>query len=104
MSRSGRLNVRKIRTPQDGAVRLWQAVDGGRVGADLPGHSDIVNSAQFSPDDSRIVSASDDGDARMYWTTVITRPRHMRPQVEASPEYRRSPNQRPQQSAPRDGA
>jgi WD40 repeat protein len=45
---------------QDGAVRLWDAVDGHSVGEPYT-HQRAANAAAFSPDGTLLASASDDG-------------------------------------------
>lgn len=49
---------------EDGAL-LWATADPGRPTV-LMGHSDTVTHAEFSPDGQRLVTASDDGTARIY--------------------------------------
>lgn len=48
-----------------GGAWIWDARTGTRL-AVLTGHSDLVNSASYSPDGSRIVTASDDRTARVW--------------------------------------
>ncbi|MFH0822702.1 MAG: WD40 repeat domain-containing protein, partial [Pseudomonadota bacterium] len=50
----------------DRTVRIWNASSGGPSIHTLVGHSDFVRSARFSSDDSRVVSVSNDGTARMW--------------------------------------
>jgi WD40 repeat protein len=50
------------------AMRAWQAVSGRQIAA-LKGHEGIVLSAAFSPDVTRIVTASEDKTARVGWDT-----------------------------------
>ncbi len=54
---------------QDTSVRVWDASTGKEISV-LRGHTDIVNSAQFSPDNTKIVTASDDNTARLYLVGV----------------------------------
>jgi WD40 repeat protein len=44
---------------------LWNAASGKEM-ARLEGHSDSVESAAFSPDGQRVVTASDDKTARIF--------------------------------------
>lgn len=48
-----------------GGAWIWDARTGARVAA-LTGHSDVVHSVCYSPDGSRIVTASDDRTARVW--------------------------------------
>ncbi len=50
-----------------GTVRVWNA-ETGEVVAVLKGHTDWVRSAVFSPDGSKIATASEDGTARVWET------------------------------------
>jgi WD40 repeat protein len=52
----------------DNSVRVWSAVT-GECEQTLVGHSDYVNSAHFSVDGQKIVSASDDKSVRV-WSAV----------------------------------
>jgi WD40 repeat protein len=54
---------------RDHTAKLWD-VQGNRL-ADLKGHTSYVNSAVFSPDGKRIVTASRDGTA-VVWPTPET--------------------------------
>ncbi|PYP60217.1 MAG: hypothetical protein DMD40_01135 [Gemmatimonadetes bacterium] len=47
-------------------VELWDADLGTRAGAPLRGHDDAITDVGFSPDGSRIVTASSDGNARIW--------------------------------------
>jgi WD40 repeat protein len=50
----------------DGTTRVWSAASGGPLGV-FHIHGDLVNSAEFAPGTrSTILSASDDGTARIY--------------------------------------
>ena len=49
----------------DGSARVWDAATGKLV-ADLMKHGGFVNSAQFSPDGQRIVTAFGDGAAQLW--------------------------------------
>lgn len=51
-------------------AQVWNAARGTHV--DLEGHSDFVNSAVFSPDDTAVVTASNDGTARV-WDAITGR-------------------------------
>jgi hypothetical protein len=46
-------------------ARLWDAAS-GKLLATLSGHTDTINSAVFSPDGARVVTASPDGTARVW--------------------------------------
>ncbi len=52
-------------TAADEHARVWDA-SSGRAIATLSGHEDVVRSASFSPDGTRIVTASDDNTARVW--------------------------------------
>jgi WD domain, G-beta repeat len=45
---------------------IWDAASGKPIGKPLTGHEGAVNSAAFSPDGQRIVTASDDKTARIW--------------------------------------
>jgi WD40 repeat protein len=47
-------------------VRQWDAKNGRLIGEPLQGHQEAVNSAAYSADGSRIVSASRDGTVRQW--------------------------------------
>ncbi|PSM30747.1 WD40 repeat domain-containing protein, partial [Haliangium sp. UPWRP_2] len=49
----------------DGTARLWDAKSGSPL-ATLKGHTNWVLAASFSPDGTRVVTASDDGTARLW--------------------------------------
>jgi WD40 repeat protein len=49
----------------DQTARVWDA-ESGRALATLTGHWDRVNTAAFSPDGKRVVTASQDQTARVY--------------------------------------
>ena len=49
----------------DNTARIWDAQSGALV-ASLEGHTELVKSASFSPDGTRIVTASDDNTARVW--------------------------------------
>ena len=49
----------------DRTARLWDAASGKEL-AVLQGHKDPVRSAAFSPDGAKVVTASDDGTARIW--------------------------------------
>jgi WD40 repeat protein len=53
------------RTHQDGSVRLWD-VRTGREIARFPGHGRTIDTVQFSPDGTRLLSADDMGVLRMW--------------------------------------
>ena len=53
------------RRPYDKTARLWDAATGKAL-ATLEGHTDAVNSAAFSPDGTRVVTASDDQTAKIW--------------------------------------
>ncbi len=55
-----------------GEARLWDAVTGQMMGAPMR-HDDPVKRASFSPDGTRIVTASQDGTARI-WDAMTGRP------------------------------
>lgn len=52
----------------DGNVRIWDA-DGKPLG-EYTGHTQQVNTVEFSPDGTRILSAADDGSARQHVVEV----------------------------------
>jgi hypothetical protein len=56
---------------QDKTARLWDAVSGEPIGEPMK-HEDVVNSAQFSPDGQRIVTASWDKTARLWDAVILT--------------------------------
>jgi WD40 repeat protein len=49
----------------DATVKLWDVRTGKRLQT-LRGHLDWVRSVAFSPNDSRLVSSSDDGKVRIW--------------------------------------
>lgn len=49
-------------------AQLWDTSSGRRI--DLTGHADFVNAAAFSPDGSLVVTASNDGTARVWDVTT----------------------------------
>ena len=54
-------------------ARLWDTKTGKPLGKPLKGHEDAVTSAAFSPDGTRIVTASEDNTARL-WDTETAKP------------------------------
>src|SRR5436309_15414329 len=60
-----RAQVALLRSPILRTARLWDAATGKAL-ATLAGRGGWVYSAQFSPDGSRIVTASDDRTARVW--------------------------------------
>lgn len=50
----------------DKTIRIWDAETGQQIGPPLEGHTGGVNSASFSPDGKRIVSASLDKTVRIW--------------------------------------
>ena len=50
---------------KDNTVRLWDAASGKPIGEPMK-HEGDVNSAQFSPDGQRVVTASEDNTARLW--------------------------------------
>ena len=55
------------RHPSSQTARVWRkGADGTWTATPLAGHEDAVRSASFSPDGSRIVTASDDGTVRVW--------------------------------------
>jgi WD40 repeat protein len=61
-----------LRVSSDKTARLWD-VGSGKLLATLEGHSDAVNALAFSPDGSRLATASWDGTARL-WDVASGRP------------------------------
>lgn len=59
---------------RDGTARMWDAKSGASL-AELMGHTSSVLSAAFSPDGTRIVTASNDKTARV-WDSVPYRVRY----------------------------
>ena len=57
----------------DKTARMWDAATGKPIGEPLKGHEGDVNSAAFSPDGKRIVTASEDKTARM-WDAATGKP------------------------------
>ena len=55
---------RRIRQP--GKVQIWDAESGKPIGEPLQGHEDEVRSVSFSPDGTRIITASADTTARLW--------------------------------------
>jgi WD40 repeat protein len=51
---------------KDGTVRQWEATSGRAIGEPLQGHQGRVNSAAYSADGSRIMSAGMDGTVRQW--------------------------------------
>lgn len=49
----------------DGRMRVWNPIEGTLV-AELQGHDDKVKTVEFTADDERIVSSSDDGTVRIW--------------------------------------
>jgi WD40 repeat protein len=66
----------------DGTVRLWDAHMGTAV-LRLMGHTDVVRTAYFSPDGTRIVSGSDDGTVRIWDARPFSRIQSERAAAEA---------------------
>jgi WD40 repeat protein len=60
--------------PRTARARLWDGETGKPIGEPLKGHESWVNSAAFSPDGKRIVTASADKTARL-WDAETGRPR-----------------------------
>jgi WD40 repeat protein len=56
---------RSITASEDKTARIWDAATGKEI-AVLRGHEDVVNSAAFGPDGSRIITASGDNTARIW--------------------------------------
>lgn len=54
------------RDPSRQNVNVWRS--DGQLAATLSGHSDVINSVKFSPDSSQLLTASDDGTARLWRT------------------------------------
>lgn len=59
----------------DKTIRIWD-VKTGKCIQTLEGHSDCINSASFSPDGSRVVSASRDSTIRI-WDVLTGKPIHV---------------------------
>jgi dipeptidyl aminopeptidase/acylaminoacyl peptidase len=59
-------------TASSRTARLWDAASGKPIGEPME-HEDSVNSAQFSPDGQRVVTASEDKTARL-WDAVSGKP------------------------------
>ncbi len=57
--------TRLVTTGSDRTTRVWD-VRSGRLLSVMRRHADLVNTAVFSPDETLILSASDDGTARVY--------------------------------------
>lgn len=58
--------MRILTASSDGTARLWD--QNGQPLATLKGHTGLVTSAVFSPDGTRILTASDDHTVREYFT------------------------------------
>jgi WD40 repeat protein len=56
------------------SMRLWDAESGRALGS-LSGHQGGVSIAAFSPDGKRVVTAGDDGTARVYIVDLVHLPR-----------------------------
>jgi WD40 repeat protein len=56
---------KRVLTQTQNRLTLWDATDGSLT-SELNGHANIINSASFSADSSRIVTASWDGTARIW--------------------------------------
>ena len=54
---------------RDNTARVWDAATGAPIGKPMQ-HEDIVNSAEFSPDGARVVTASGDKTARVWDATT----------------------------------
>lgn len=50
----------------DKTIRIWDVETGQQIGRPMKGHSDEVETASFSPDGKRIVSASADNTIRIW--------------------------------------
>src|SRR5205823_2085699 len=60
-------SVAAIQSPSfDKTARLWDADTGMAIGEPLKGHYGVVNSAAFSPDGKRIITASDDNTVQLW--------------------------------------
>jgi hypothetical protein len=55
----------------DNTARLWDAASGKQIGEPMK-HQGIVNSAQFSPDGQRVVTASEDNTAQLLDVVTAT--------------------------------
>ena len=68
--------TRLITTGSDLTTRVWD-VPSGRLLSVMRRHADLVNSAAFSRDETLILSASDDGTARIYPCETCSSPQEL---------------------------
>ena len=61
-----------VTSSKDGAVRVWNTKSGA-LEEFFTDHTDVVWNASFSPDGTRVVSASSDGTAHVYRLTPIAK-------------------------------
>ena len=75
-------------TSEDNTARLWDSKTGAALKV-LQGHKDSVNSAAFSPDGKRVVTASDDhavSSVQLYVDGVAIGPASTKPAPGGPPE------------------